>query len=109
MTTTAQRLASLSGLAGVSAGAHLLAIRQAGAQAGPMLVSRSGLGVASALQHLLAALVVPSDDFETESSGGGHVSLSDWLGAARPRPSSQRPLRNLRRRRTEEFLLLQIF
>lgn len=54
MTTTAQRLATLSGLTGASAGAHLLAIRLAGVAAGQMLVSRSGLAVGSALEHLMA-------------------------------------------------------
>lgn len=51
--TTAQRLAFLSGLNGVSAGIHLLAIRQSGATAGQMLASRSALSSATALQHLL--------------------------------------------------------
>ena len=51
--TTSQRLAFLSGLSGVSAGSHLLAIRRSGVTAGQMLVSRSALSSASALQHLL--------------------------------------------------------
>lgn len=51
--TTAQRLVFLSGLFGVSAGAHLYAIRQSGSTAGQMLVSRSSLGVATTEQHLL--------------------------------------------------------
>jgi hypothetical protein len=51
--TTGARLVSLSGLSGVSAAAHLLAIRLSGATAGAMLVSRSTLGSASALEHLL--------------------------------------------------------
>jgi hypothetical protein len=45
----------LSGLAGVSAGAHLYAIRQAGATAGQILVSRSSLLSASAAAHLFDA------------------------------------------------------
>jgi hypothetical protein len=51
--TASQRLVYLSGLSGVSAGAHLLAIRQSGATAGQILVSRSTLPTASAAQHLL--------------------------------------------------------
>ena len=58
--TTGARLAQLSGLSGVSAGAHLYAIRLAGSAAGAMLVSRSTLGSASALAHLLdGGSVVP--------------------------------------------------
>lgn len=50
---TGQRLALLSGLSGVSAGAHLYAIRQSGVDAGQMLASRSSLLTATAMQHLL--------------------------------------------------------
>lgn len=53
MTTTSQRLTTLSGLSGVSAAEHLKAIKQSGATAGQMLVSRSSLSVASAIQHLM--------------------------------------------------------
>ena len=58
----AQRLAHLSGLTGVSAGAHLLAIRLGGTSAGAMLVSRSGLPSGTAEQHLLADSVVTLPD-----------------------------------------------
>lgn len=51
--TTGQRLVFLSGLSGVSAGAHLYAIRQSGVNSGQMLVSRSSLLIATAMQHLL--------------------------------------------------------
>lgn len=53
MTTTAQRLAFLSGMSGVSAAEHLKAIKQSGTTSGQMLVSRSSLSVASAIQHLM--------------------------------------------------------
>lgn len=62
MTTTAQRLTTLSGLSGVSAAAHLIAIKQSGTTAGAMLVSRSGLGTGSALDHLMAGGVVVQPD-----------------------------------------------
>lgn len=52
--TTGQRLVQLSGLSGVTAGQHLLAIRLAGLTTGAMLASRSGLGTGSAMAHLLA-------------------------------------------------------
>jgi hypothetical protein len=49
-----QRLAELSGLSGVSAATHLLAIKQSGATAGAMLLSASPLSTGTALAHLLA-------------------------------------------------------
>ena len=51
--TAAERLVFLSGLSGVSAGAHLYAIRKSGSTAGQILVSRSSLPSATAAQHLL--------------------------------------------------------
>ena len=50
--TTGARLAELSGLSGVSAATHLLAIRLSGATAGAMLVSRSTLSTGTAIAHL---------------------------------------------------------
>lgn len=83
------RLALLSGLSGVSAGAHLLAIRLAGSTAGQMLLSRSSLPEASAAQHLLDdGAVVPVPPAEnvskaassSRSSGpDAQVSMADWL------------------------------
>lgn len=59
--TAGARLALLSGLSGVSAGAHLYAIRLAGSTAGAMLASRSSLPSASAAMHLLdGGSVVPA-------------------------------------------------
>lgn len=52
MTTAAQRLATLSGLSGVSA-AQMLRQIAAGATAGAMLVAYSGLPSATAATHLL--------------------------------------------------------
>jgi hypothetical protein len=51
--TTGDRLAFLSGLSTRSAGAHLSALAS-GATAGAKMVVRSGLGTATAMQHLLA-------------------------------------------------------
>jgi hypothetical protein len=51
--TTSERLVFLSGLSGVSAGAHLYSLRQSGVTAGQILVSRSSLSTATAEQHLL--------------------------------------------------------
>ena len=51
--TTGARLASLSGLSGVSAGQHLIAIKQSGATSGEMLVSRSSLMTGTAMDHLM--------------------------------------------------------
>jgi hypothetical protein len=52
--TTGQRLVSLSGLTGVSAGAHLVALGSTGSTAGELLVDASTLSTGSAIQHLLA-------------------------------------------------------
>ena len=61
--TASERLVFLSGLSGVTAGAHLLAIRQSGSTSGQILVSRSSLSVATAAQHLLdGGGVVQSDN-----------------------------------------------
>lgn len=51
--TASERLVFLSGLSGVSAGAHMYAIRNSGVTSGEMLVSRSSLVTASAALHLL--------------------------------------------------------
>lgn len=62
MTTAAERLKQLSGLAGVSAATMLLAIGT-GQTAADILVSRSGLESATAAEHLLAETTVePSDN-----------------------------------------------
>ena len=53
MTTAAERLVALSGLSGVSAGTHLLAIGT-GATAAQILVSESPLVTATAAEHLMA-------------------------------------------------------
>lgn len=53
MPTAAARLVELSGLSGVSAGAHLLAIGS-GSTSGQILVSESPLGTATASEHLMA-------------------------------------------------------
>lgn len=58
MTTAASRLATLSGLSGVSAALHLKAIKQSGTTAGAMLLSRSSLATGTAAAHLLDAGVV---------------------------------------------------
>lgn len=60
--TAADRLVQLSGLAGVSAGAHLYAIRQSGTTAEQILVSRSSLLSASAAAHLFDAGSVTAPD-----------------------------------------------
>lgn len=52
--TTGARLVQLSGLSGVSAATHLIAIKQSGSNAGDMLVSRSGLSTGSAMEHLIS-------------------------------------------------------
>lgn len=56
---TGQRLVALSGLTGVSAAQHLLAIRVSGANAGEILVSRSALATGSAMDHLLSDVSPP--------------------------------------------------
>lgn len=67
--TASERLQELSGLAGVTAAAMLLAIGS-GTTAGSILVSRSALGSGSAAAHLLdVGIVAPP----VESSGGGWV------------------------------------
>jgi hypothetical protein len=53
MSTTGARLASLSGLTGVSAKTHLMALA-AGATTGERLVARSGLTTGTAMDHLMA-------------------------------------------------------
>ena len=61
MTTAADRLKQLSGLAGVSAATMLLAIGT-GQTAADLLTSRSSLEVGTAAEHLLSGTtVVPSD------------------------------------------------
>ena len=52
--TTGARLVQLSGLSGVSAATHLIAIKQSGSNAGDMLVSRSGLTTGTAMEHLIS-------------------------------------------------------
>lgn len=69
MTTAAERLQELSGLAGVTAAAMLLAIGT-GATAGALLVSRSTLSSATAAAHLLDAGV----QTPASSGGGGWAS-----------------------------------
>lgn len=76
MTTTAQRLATLSGLSGVSAAAHLIAIKQSGATAGSMLASRSGIGTGSAAQHLLDAGVAHNVAISLNDSASGSDGIS---------------------------------
>ena len=101
MTSTAQRLATLSGLSGTSAGAHLLAIRRAGVTAGQILMSRSGLGFGSALQHLMASLSVdqPTVPVCGGSSGRGRIVRIDRV---------TKPLRKTKQQRQNEqiFMLL---
>ena len=71
MTTTAQHLASLSGLPpGSAARAHLVQVAGAAGQAGALLVLRSGLPTGTALQHLLAIHLV---DFVSAPAGAGYV------------------------------------
>lgn len=69
MTTAAERLQELSGLAGVTAAAMLLSIGS-GATAGALLVSRSTLSSATAAAHLLDAGVQTS----APASGGSWVA-----------------------------------
>lgn len=71
MTTAAERLAALSGLSGVSAGAHLLAIRISGSMAGQILVSRSTLSTGSASDHLL-------DSGVAQGGYSAEVELKRW-------------------------------
>ena len=52
MTTAAERLVFLSGLSGVSAGQHLLALAS-GSTSGAILVNYSGLPTGTAAEHLL--------------------------------------------------------
>jgi len=52
--TTGQKLVSLSGLSGVSAGTHLVALGGTGATAGDLLASASPLTTATAIAHLQA-------------------------------------------------------
>lgn len=100
MTTASARLVELSGLSGVSAGAHLLAIKLSGSNAGAMLVSRSSLPTATAAQHLLdgGGVTPPTPDGGGGSSGGGggHIgakvtlarrkSLDDLIASVKPTP-----------------------
>lgn len=69
--TAAERLAALSGLSGVSAGAHLLAIRISGSMAGQILVSRSTLSTGSASDHLL-------DGGVAQGGYSAEVELKRW-------------------------------
>jgi hypothetical protein len=76
--TTGERIAFLSALPGVSAGAHLYAIRQSGVNAGQMLVSRSSLLSATAMQHLLddgGAVAAVEARFV-----GFHVNMGSMMG-----------------------------
>ncbi len=57
MITAAARLIALSGLAGVSAAHHLVAISQSGVTAAERLLSYSSLPSATAAQHLLDNVV----------------------------------------------------
>lgn len=68
---TGQKLVERSGLGSATAAQHLLAIRQAGATAGAMLVSASALPTGTAMQHLI-----------TYSSGG---LASEWVVRMRRR------------------------
>jgi hypothetical protein len=70
MSTTSVRLVSLSGLSGVSAKAHLMALA-AGSTTGARLVARSGLTTGTAMEHLMAE--------------GGSGSGSDWIIRCRRR------------------------
>lgn len=69
MTAAGARLVSLSGLSGVSAGAHLAAIG-AGTTAGSRLAAWSGLSGITAAAHLLTDHDVPPI---APPSGGGSV------------------------------------
>jgi len=75
VTTAAERLKQLSGLAGVSAAAMLLAIGT-GPTAGSALVAYSQLTTATAAQHLLANV---QTEPEESGGGGGLGSVSDSL------------------------------
>lgn len=68
MTTAAARLATLSGLSGVSAAIHLNSIKQSGTTAGAMLLSRSSLSTGTAAAHLLS-------DGSVIAMGGGILVL----------------------------------
>ena len=76
--TVAQRLTYLSGLTGVSAGAHLMAIRLGGTSAGAMLVSRSGLPSGTAMQHLLSDVAIDLPD--SLMSRGFMVNMGTFMG-----------------------------
>lgn len=82
MTIAADRLKALSGLAGVSAAAMLLAIGS-GATAGACLVDYSGLATGTAAQHLLADVAVrPAPSI----SGGMLFRLPRYTPGKRPAP-----------------------
>jgi hypothetical protein len=72
------RLVFLSGLPSATAGAHLYAIRQSGATAGQILVSRSSLSTATAGQHLLddgGVLPATANNFI-----GFHANMGTMMG-----------------------------
>lgn len=75
--TTSERLVFLSGLSGVSAGAHLYAIRQSGLTAGQILVSRSSLSSATAEQHLLDGGGIAV--LATAAFTGFHVNMGSMM------------------------------
>lgn len=77
MTTAALRLVELSGLSGVSAGVHLLAIRVSGGTAGTILVSRSTLVTGTAAAHLLDGGTAPV----TPPTGGGGGAPGGHVGS----------------------------
>ena len=82
--TAAERLAQLSGLAGVSAAAMLLAIGTGGT-AGALLLSRSSLASDTAAAHLLDA-----GNVVIATGGGG------WIGKKTKRKAREesRPVEN---------------
>lgn len=79
--TASERLVFLSGLSGVSAGAHLYSIRQSGISAGQILVSRSNLSTATAGQHLLddGGGVEPPAENAVRFTGF-HVNMGTMMG-----------------------------
>jgi hypothetical protein len=88
MSTTGARMVALSGLSGVSAKAHLMALA-AGSTTGARLVARSGLATGTAMDHLMTDQGMPSvyslypppmpEDDEPKWSTMDIVRL--WLGA----------------------------
>jgi hypothetical protein len=96
MSTAAARLVELSGLSGVSAGAHLLAIGT-GLTAAALLLSGSPLGTATAGQHLMAdrgSIAPPTQEY----NGGQVVAFSPFF--------DPQLLAEQRRQKDEDALML---